>query len=112
MKMKLKIYSIYDSTAQAFGNPFYMHNDGMAIRAFQDMINSDKKENMVAAHPEQFTLFQVGTWDDKNAAIDTAEPKSIAIGVELINPENKTFTLDDLKALFKENNVIPMEAHK
>jgi hypothetical protein len=109
--MKLKAYSLYDSAAQAFSQPFFMHNDGMAIRAFQDNVNS-KEPSHISQHPEQFTLFHVADWDDKNAALEPVEPKSLALGVEMVNPENKKFTIEELKKLFEENNVIPIKEAK
>jgi hypothetical protein len=97
--MKLKMYTFLDSAAQAFTTPFFMHNDGLAIRAFQDNVNSSEENNM-SLHPEQFTLFQVGEWDDKSASVETLEaPRKLALGVELINDETKQYSNIDLKGL-------------
>lgn len=71
--MITKIYTFYDSAAQAYTTPFFMHNDGLAIRAFQDNINA-KEENNISKHPDQFTLFCIGEIDDSNAQIATYEP--------------------------------------
>lgn len=99
--MKMKMYSFFDSAAQAFTNPFFMHNDGLAIRAFQDHVNS-KDENNIALHPDQFTLFKIAEWDDKNATITLEEtPKSIAIGVELINDDKPRYSNTDLGQIEK-----------
>lgn len=97
--MKMKMYTFFDSAAQAFTNPFFMHNDGLAIRAFQDNVNSSEENNM-SLHPDQFTLFKVAEWDDKNASMDVYEtPQRVAIGVELINDEKKQYANVDLKGL-------------
>lgn len=97
--MKLKLYTFFDSAAQAFTQPFCMHNDGLAIRAFQDNVNSDDKNNM-SLHPEQFTLFQIAEWDDKSAKLETLKaPKSIAIGVELVNDDKPKYSNTDLQTL-------------
>ena len=95
--MKLKMYSFFDSAASAFTNPFFMHNDGLAIRAFQDNINSEDKNNM-SLHPEQFTLFQIADWDDKAATLDPLKaPKEVARGFEL--KTETTFTQTDLQEI-------------
>jgi hypothetical protein len=91
--MILKIYSIYDSAANAYMQPFFMHNDGIAIRAFQDNVNS-KEENNISQHPDQFTLFCIGEYDDSNGQITKAETlKSLGNGLEYKNIE-ETDNLD------------------
>lgn len=93
------MYSFFDSAAQAFTNPFFMHNDGLAIRAFGDNVNSDQENNM-SLHPEQFTLFKLAEWDDKNATLDVYDaPVSVAIGVELINDSKPRYANTDLKKI-------------
>jgi hypothetical protein len=100
--MELNIYSIYDSAAQAFVTPFHIHNDGLAIRAFQDQVNS-KEENNISKHPEQFTLFKLGKFDDKKGEyIIEKTPVSIAIGVELITDTTPRYSNTDLEKVQKE----------
>ena len=85
--MKLNVYSIFDSAAQAFVQPFFMQQDGLAIRAFQDNVNS-KEENNISKHPEQFTLFKLAEFNDQNGMLTPLDtPRALAIGVELITSE-------------------------
>lgn len=58
-----KIYSIYDTKAQAFLPPFFMPNDDMAIRAVMDCL-ADPNHNF-AAHPEDYGLVALGEFDDQ-----------------------------------------------
>lgn len=98
--MKLNMYSIYDTAASAYTSPFFMHNDGLAIRAFQD--NANTAESQINKHPQQFHLYKVAEWDDSNASIKSIEPECIAYAHELINPSE----LEELdKAIRKLNNV-------
>lgn len=100
--MELNIYAIYDSAAAAFVQPFMMHNDGLAIRAFQDNVNA-KEENNISKHPEQFTLFKLGQFDDKSAKYTLEDsPKSLAIGVELINDNEPRYSKCDLQVVKDE----------
>ena len=101
--MKLKMYSIYDSIAQAFMKPMYFHNDGEALRIFEQAVNDENKENMIYKHPEQFTLFSIGEWDDKVAMVEqkTQEHKPIGIGIEY-KKEEKTTDLEEIKKLIQE----------
>jgi hypothetical protein len=79
--MKLNVYSIFDSAAKAYTNPFFMHNDGLAIRAFSDNVNSEQ-ENNIAKHPDQFTLFRIGEFDDASGEIKTDIVKSLGTGLQ------------------------------
>lgn len=79
--MKLNVYSIFDSAAKAYTNPFFMHNDGLAIRAFADNVNSEQ-ENNISKHPDQFTLFRIGEFDDASGEIKTDIVKSLGTGLQ------------------------------
>lgn len=98
--MILNIYSLFDQAAEAFTQPFFMHNDGLAIRAFQDNINAT--DTNVGQHPEQFTLYKLGTYDDTNGSIEPSVPTSIALGQELVNPTEKDNTKKLLEQILKE----------
>jgi hypothetical protein len=85
MKMILKIYAIHDSAANAYLPPFFQHNDGIAIRSFQDNVNSTE-ENNLSKHPDQFTLFHIGEYDDSKGIITPADHlKSLGNGLEYKN---------------------------
>jgi hypothetical protein len=82
--MKLNVYSIFDTAAKAYTTPFFMHNDGLAIRAFQDNVNAEQ-ENNISKHPDQFTLFKIGEFDDATGEIKTDVVKSLGTGLEYKN---------------------------
>lgn len=66
------MFSIYDSKMEAYGTPFFMPKQQMAIRAFSD-IARDEKTN-VNKHREDFTLFEIGEYDDSNAVVVSCTP--------------------------------------
>ena len=79
--MKTKIYTIYDSKAKAYLNPFFQPEDGTAIRIFSDCINS--KDHPFAKHPEDYTLFNIGAWADNTAILVMNEaPINLGNGIE------------------------------
>lgn len=78
--MKLKIFTVYDSKVEAFLRPFFMQSKGEAIRAFEDTCQDQKSQ--LNKHPEDFTLFEIGEYDDSNAGIITHQAK-IALGTAL-----------------------------
>jgi len=75
--MKLKMYSVYDSKAECFGTPFFMSSRGLAIRAFTDLVNDTRSS--VNKYPGDFSLFEVGEWDDNNARVESFAPVSLGI---------------------------------
>ena len=98
--MKLKVYSVHDQAAEAFIQPFFMHNDGLAMRAFSDNVNS-REENNISKHPEQFALFQIGEFDDQKGVIESLqEPKCLATGMEL--RMDTTYTELEVKEILSE----------
>lgn len=65
--MQLKCYAIYDAKAEAYMAPFFLPSNGLATRAFQDMANDPN--HPIGQHPEDYTLFEIGAFDDLNAQI-------------------------------------------
>lgn len=105
LKMKQKVYSLYDSAVQAFTSPMFLTNDGEAIRAIQNAVNSEQETNL-SKNPEHFTLFNIGEWDDKKAQIITTEPRSVVLCVELQKDSKKLYTNTDLNNVTKLLNDI------
>jgi len=83
--MKHKIFTVFDSKAKAYLTPFFLHEEGMAIRVFSDCIND--ATHMFGKHPEDYTLFMQGSWSDDKAEFLTKSPIAISNGIELLNPE-------------------------
>lgn len=93
------MYSIHDKAAQAFITPFFMHNKAMAIRAFADNINSTEESNL-SKHPEQFSLFQVGEFEDSIGKVtELDKPELIASGLEVLEPTQEEDLIKEIKSL-------------
>lgn len=85
--MKLQIYSIHDSVAEAFLPPFFLPNNAMAIRTFASCINDDNHQ--FGRHPHDYTLFHLGDWDDQDAKASIIPCNAIGNGVEYVQrPEH------------------------
>jgi len=80
--MNQNIFTIYDSKAHAYLTPFFLHNQDMAIRIFADCIND--QSHQFGKHPEDYTLFHIGSWSDEKAKFLTTNPISLGTGVEFI----------------------------
>ena len=85
--MILKVFSIYDSKAEAYLQPFFMANKGTAIRAIVDLLG--KPDHQFAKYPADFTLFELGEYDDSSGRmLPHSTPLSIAKTNELAAPIN------------------------
>lgn len=62
--LKLRLYSIYDSKAEQFSPPQVYHNDMLALRGFESIVNDDKM--LIKKYPEDFTLYYVGNLSDSD----------------------------------------------
>lgn len=82
--MILKVYSVYDSKVEAYLKPFYMQSKGEACRAFQEIAND--KSSAVGKYPADFTLFELGEWNDSNCVFTMYKaPFSIGLALEFLN---------------------------
>lgn len=62
----LKMFTVYDSKAETYLRPFSMLTTGEAIRGFITTLNDPQTE--YCKYPADFTLFEVGTFDETKAA--------------------------------------------
>ena len=89
--MKHHMFVVYDVKANAYMQPWFLTQKGMALRAFSDCVN-DSDHNF-GRHPEDYTLFLIGTFDDTNANVLWETPKALGNGIEFVVQE-KTNQLD------------------
>jgi len=68
--MKTNMYVLFDSASKLYSKPMFLHNDAMAIRVATDMLNNPSD---VSRHPEQFSIFFIGTYDDITAETSMAD---------------------------------------
>ncbi len=92
--MKHKMFVIYDSAANAYMQPWFLTQEGMALRAFSDCVND--KEHNFGRHPEDYTLFNIGEFDDATAKVEWISPLSLGNGIAYIKPTTQPdlFTKD------------------
>ena len=82
--MKLHLCSMKDRAADAFARPMFVPSIGVAIRSFSDEVNREDKDNQLYNHPDDFDLFDLGTFDDSNGSFQLHEqPIQIAIGKQV-----------------------------
>lgn len=82
--MKHLLFSIYDSKAETFYKPIPDISVGSMLRNFQELSND--KNTVVGKHPEDFTLFQIGEWDDDKGEVIMLESKvSLGMAIQYVD---------------------------
>ncbi len=65
----LKLFTIHDSKAEAFIQPFFSPATGAAIRSFERAVNDDSTD--FSRYPSDYTLFEIGEFDTQTGRIST-----------------------------------------
>lgn len=88
--MILKVFAVRDLKAEAFLQPFFSNSVGNALRAFDDAVND--KNCPFNKHPGDYSLFEIGTYDDSSALLDSVVPvKMMAFASDLIKDNVNPF---------------------
>lgn len=69
--MMHKIVAVFDHKAEAFLKPVFVQSNGAAVRSFGDGVNNPETE--FYKHPEDYTIFALGEWDDSNGVFYQSE---------------------------------------
>jgi len=81
--MLMQIMAVYDSKAEVYNRPFFVEAVGIALRSFMDLLKEGTHD--FAKHPEDYTLFHLGSFDNKTAKYDLfATPKSLGVAIEFM----------------------------
>lgn len=72
--MKYHIIAMRDIKANLHKPPIFVPNINVAIRDITDMVNMAEGKEDWQRHPEDFELWQLGTWDHETAVFE-GEPR-------------------------------------
>lgn len=98
--MNLKIYAVFDSKAAFFGTPYFDQNDGSAIRNFSDAVNDGSNpNNMWNKHPEDFSLYFLGEYENTTGEIIPSLPKSLVTASAIKELKYEKQIGDELRVL-------------
>jgi hypothetical protein len=84
--MILGKYTIYDAALEGYNQDWTMHNDGIAIREFTDMCNSDTK---IAKNPEDYSLWKIGSFDNVTGELIPQDLECLAKAHEQVYTTDK-----------------------
>ena len=86
--MILKIFTVYDSKAEAYLQPFFTSTISLAVRQFTEALNDPNHQ--FHKYKSDYTLFALGNYDDTTGTFDTDAPVSIGNGLEFVKPEENS----------------------
>ncbi|WNK13535.1 MAG: nonstructural protein [Microvirus sp.] len=67
--MKQFIYSLRDTKADAFAQPFFAPNRSVAIRNY--LAASEDPASIISRFPGDFSLYEIGLFDDNTGIIES-----------------------------------------
>lgn len=85
--MILRIFSIFDSKAEAFIQPFYCTTPGLAIRSFESAVNQEGHD--FQKYAADYTLFELGAFDQQKGLFDIHDTP-INLGLALTYVKDNT----------------------
>jgi len=78
------ICTVKDRAADAYGRPMFVPSTGVAIRSFSDEINRNAADNQLYNHPDDFDLYELGSFDDNTGLFSLCEqPKLLSLGKQV-----------------------------
>jgi len=93
--MKVQCYAIFDQCSGIYEKPFFSTADAVVVREFQDIIASD--DHPIAKHPEHYSLWRLGTFDNTNGKILNEDNECLLNGVEAAALNNNVTDIADHK---------------
>lgn len=79
----LVMLSVRDRAADTFARPFCVPAVGMGVRSFTDEVNRQDSNNPLWMHPEDYDLYEIGSFDESDGSIVWLKPRQVAIGKDV-----------------------------
>ena len=80
--MLYKVYTVYDTKAEIYMNPFFQKARGEAIRSFTNLANDES--TTVGKYPADFVLFEIGEYDDSSGELISGVHTSLGVALEYV----------------------------
>lgn len=96
--MKTKVFTVYDSKVKAYLSPFFHATAGSAIRAWETTIQD--KDCPFARHPGDYTLFEIGVYDDETANLEMLKAHlNLGTALQYVRKDNTLPMFTEQKAV-------------
>lgn len=82
--MQYVIVTILDKKVGAYGRPFPARTNAEAVRIFQDEVNNPTNAAILRQHAEDYSLWNIGTYDDEGPILTGLQPTFLAEAQNLV----------------------------
>lgn len=79
------IFCVKDRATDNFGNPMFLMATGQATRSFSDEVNRKEAGNQLNMHPDDFDLYQLGTFDSETGTFQSYAPELVVRGKDVFD---------------------------
>ncbi len=88
----MMIFSVYDSKARAFMQPFFSPTAGTALRAFKAAANDS--EHAFFRHAGDYTLFEIAEWKEQEGVIDMYETTiNLGLAITMVEKDERSLAV-------------------
>lgn len=83
--MEKQIFTVLDSVAGIWLEPFFEATIESAVRAFREIVN--KEGHQFNRFPQDFALYHIGSFDEKTGVVVSCEPHSLGLAITYVQRE-------------------------
>lgn len=103
----MQIFTIRDSKAQAYLQPFFAANVAVAQRYVETAANDPEHEFHV--HAEDYHLYEIGSFSEEDGYVSSTDPVIVAKVIDLIRPDQADWPPKPPHALTSETTTPPKD---
>lgn len=94
---KLRVVAVFDSKIKGWMQPSFHLHLGQILRSWEELVNDG--QSPMSRHPGDFTLFEIGEWDDVDGSIKAhSAPVSLSTAMAAKNTAPQPMSLPFPKA--------------
>lgn len=68
------VFAVYDCKAESFGQPMFVANQAVMFRLMKDEVLREGADNLVAKHPQDFSVYHLGSFEDSKGVFVVEKP--------------------------------------
>ena len=91
--MLTMVFSVFDRASGVYDRPWVAVSEQAAVRSFGDIANDET--HPIGQHPEDYTLFRIGTYDDVSGSIVGGDPEKVINGVEAVSAHQNVVSIGE-----------------
>lgn len=77
-----QMFSVYDSAADRYTDPFVAPTIEWAIREFRRSANQPGKQ--ISEYPQDYTLFHIGEFNPESGVLEPQVPRSLGVAIQFV----------------------------